>query len=163
MRHLCTITVPDFISPNFGNFLNQSSDIICWNFEKLKLKGCRRWPLVTPAGLRKGMVDWLGKVGRLGLVSLVCNLKWSLKNCHTVKIFSQVLLKYTTSANNYQNILIKILDNNNCNTIIKSTYYFSSVHWRLREHPECWSHQWHSASRHDRSHLHSRIGNRWHE
>ncbi len=51
--------VPHLNLPIFGNFLNRSSALA--KFVKYKLKGCRRWPLVTPAGFGKGMINWLGK------------------------------------------------------------------------------------------------------
>jgi len=59
----CTLVVPNFILPNFGNFFK----LVIWH-HKLKLRRVKA--LGQPlAGLGKGMVFWLGKV------SLICNLQ----------------------------------------------------------------------------------------
>ncbi len=60
----------------------------------LKFQGSRRWPLVAPAGLGKGMVDWLGKV-RLILLVIRSNIILSI--AIMLKYFPPGPLKYTSA------------------------------------------------------------------
>jgi len=56
----CTLAVLKFICTNFDNFLKKLSGIKFKILEEELLKTWVDWP---PAGLRKGIVDYLGKKG----------------------------------------------------------------------------------------------------